>query len=86
MSGALERWITAPAEWVYSLRVLVARNCNAADAPLGNGVMTRRLQPSKETPKAPTICESSECVSEHRRSSPLAVVGRDQIYRHDGYG
>jgi len=34
----MERWITAPAERIDALRVLVARNGNAADAPLGNSI------------------------------------------------
>jgi len=41
MSEGMERRITAPAEWSYSLRVFVAHNGSAADAPLGHGFAMR---------------------------------------------
>jgi hypothetical protein len=37
MSEGRERRITAPAEWSYSLRVLVEHNGSVLNAPLGPG-------------------------------------------------
>ncbi len=57
MSGTMARRIKAPAEWVYSMRVLVARDGNAADAPLGNGFERNTVVEAKLWPapiNAPT--------------------------------
>ena len=46
----MARRIKAPAESVYSMRVLMARDGNAADAPLGNvGVASRDVTLRLET-------------------------------------
>jgi carbonic anhydrase/acetyltransferase-like protein (isoleucine patch superfamily) len=45
MSEAMKKWITAPAERIDCLRVLVVRNGSAADAPLGERRTVRAIRP-----------------------------------------
>jgi hypothetical protein len=45
MRGDKEKWITALAERIDAWRVLVVRNCNAADPPLGERPTVRSIRP-----------------------------------------
>jgi hypothetical protein len=53
MIGDMEKWITAPAERIDALRVLVAPNGNATDAPLGNSVASCDFAMQLHEPQMP---------------------------------
>ena len=46
MSETMPRRVKATAEWVCSMRVLVARDGDASDVPLGNGFVVDPERPS----------------------------------------
>jgi hypothetical protein len=52
MSGTIARRIKAPAEWIYSMRVLLARDRDAADEALDNGFGRNTVVEAKLWPAA----------------------------------
>ena len=57
MGRTMARQIKTTAEWIYSMRVLVARDGDAADAPLDNGFERNTVVEAKlwaEPTNAPT--------------------------------
>ena len=70
MSGTMARQIKTPAERIRSRRVLLARDGNASDAPLGNGFERNTVVEAKlwaEPTSAPTAWQSSELGGSTRR-------------------
>ena len=91
MSGAMARQTKATAEWIYSKRVLVARDGNVADVPPGDGFERHTVVEAKlwaEPTNAPDSLEkpgvrrkqAAPSGFERHHTSPFLVPQHDRHF------